>query len=289
MKRFVVLLALTGCQADKPAPAPLDAADPFDGANAGDGREVAGMKLRWCPAGTFVMGSPASEPERRPFEHQSEVALTRGFWIGECEVTQGNWKRLLDKLPGDTTGAGDDFPIGWVNFAEAEDFCAKLTAAAHASGALPANWEFRLPTEAQWEYACRAGTTTATSFGDSISRKQANFKGPPYGTTEDGPSLDRATRAGSYPPNPWGLRDIHGNACEWCRDWYHDRYPGGVNPDLHDAKATAAKNDDGTYSRSRRGGTWADPGWPNRSAFRQRFEPERKADHIGMRVVVVRP
>lgn len=292
MPRFVSVLLLAfllGCQAEKPATAPPDPADAFDGARAGDAREIAGMKVRWCPAGKFVMGSPPDEPERRPFEQQVEVTLTRGFWIGEFEVTQGDWKRVVGALPGDPTGDGDDFPLGWVNFAEAEEFCAKLTATAHKSGALPATWEFRLPTEAQWEYACRAGTTTATSFGDSISRKQANFKEEPYRTTDDCPSLNRATRVGSYPPNAWGLRDIQGNSCEWCRDWYHARYPGGVNPDLHDAKSSSEKNGDGTYSRSRRGGTWADKGWPNRSAFRQRYEPERKADHIGMRVVAVRP
>ena len=109
------------------------------------------------------------------------------------------------------------------------------TEIARNSGELPAAWEFRLPTEAQWEYACRAGTTTATAFGDRLSSKQANFKGKPYNGAEPGPSLGRAARVGSYPSNAWGLHDMHGNTFEWCRDWYHPRLPGGVDPDLYDA------------------------------------------------------
>ena len=93
---------------------------------------------------------------------------------------------------------------------------------------------------------------------------------------------------GSYPANPWGLHDMHGNTFEWCRDWYHHRLPGGIDPDLHDAKNTATKSENGDISRSRRGGCWADEGWPCRSAFRLRFEPERRYDHIGFRVVAVR-
>jgi formylglycine-generating enzyme required for sulfatase activity len=236
------------------------------------------------------MGSPPGEPERRPFEDQVEVTLTRGFWIGKYEVTQGEWKRVLGEFPQpQPPGEGDHFPVVEVNFAEAESFCAKLTDQARASGELPADWEFRLPTEAQWEYACRAGTTTATAFGDKLSSKQANFQGKPYNGAEGGPSLSRAAKVGSYPPNPWGLHDMHGNVYEWCRDWHHAKLPGGVDPDLYAAKATALVNRDGSVSRVRRGGGWPDDGWPCRSAFRVRFEPDRRSDHIGLRVVVVRP
>ena len=256
---------------------------PFVGSTAGDKRQVAGVKLCWCPPGRFTMGSPRGEPERRPGEAQVEVRLTRGFWIGKYEVTQGEWKRVSGALPGELTAelpAGDDYPVGNVNFAETERFCRELTESAIASKELPRDWEFRLPTEAQWEYACRAGTTTATAFGDSLSRRQANFRGKPYnGGADDGPSLKRASRVGSYPPNAWGLHDMHGNTFEWCRDWYHPALPGGDDPDLYSAKAV---------SRVRRGGCWADEGWPCRSAFRLRFEPERRYDHIGFRVVAVR-
>jgi sulfatase modifying factor 1 len=230
------------------------------------------------------MGSPPHELERRPGEDQVEVRLTKGFWLAKFEATQGQWKRVMGTLPGELTAelpAGDDLPVGNVNFAEAEAFCHKLTELARQSGDLPMDWEFRLPTETQWEYACRAGTTTATAFGDTLSSHQANFDGNhPYNGAAKGPSLKRAAPVGSYPANAWGLHDMHGNTFEWCRDWYHDKLPGGSDPDLYWAKAK---------SRVRRGGCWADEGWPCRSAFRLRFEPERRYDHIGFRVVAVWP
>ncbi len=292
---LLLLLAagLLGCQraaSMRPVgdPTRTDAPLAFRGSEAGDGREVGGVKLCWCPPGRFRMGSPPDEPERRPDEVQVEVTLTGGFWMGKYEVTQGQWKRVVGEFPGKlTAGEGDDFPVGTVNFAEAEGFCRRLTESAQASADLPKEWEFRLPTEAQWEYACRAGTTTATSFGDKLSSKQANFQGKPYNGAEDGPSLKRAARVGSYPANAWGLHDMHGNVFEWCRDWYHRKLPGGADPDLTSMRGTM--NQDGTFSRVRRGGAWTDDGWACRSAHRLRFEPERRSDHIGFRIVAVRP
>ncbi|MBI2431437.1 MAG: formylglycine-generating enzyme family protein [Candidatus Hydrogenedentes bacterium] len=284
---FLLATVLGGCARVAEVRAP--AADPFDGARAGEEREVLGVKLCWCPAGRFVMGSPGSEPERRPGEDQVEVELTKGFWAGKYEVTQGRWKAVMGTLPGElTAGAGDEFPVYSMNFAEAEAFCTALTGKAKAAGELPAGWEFRLPTEAQWEYACRAGTTTATSFGDALSSTQANFQGEPYNGGAPGPSLKRTCEVGSYPANPWGLHDVHGNVFEWCRDWYHASLPGGKDPDLYTARFMAQGSWIGHVSRVRRGGCWADKGWPCRSAFRLRFEPERRADHIGFRVVLVR-
>ncbi len=244
------------------------------------------MKLRWCPPGRFRMGSPPDEPERRPDEAQVEVTLTRGFWMGQYEVTQGQWRLVVGKLPGELTaagGQGDDFPVYNVNYPEAEAFCRQLTELARRGGDLPDGWEFRLPSEAQWEYACRAGSTTATAFGDQLSNKQANFQGKPYNGAENGPSLNRASQVGSYAANAWGLHDMHGNVYEWCRDWYHQKLPGGQDPDLLAEKGTI--NRDGSFSRVRRGGAWCDDGEPCRSARRHRFEPERRSDHIGFRVV----
>jgi formylglycine-generating enzyme required for sulfatase activity len=278
---FILLSASAGVRAVCRPPQ-----DAFLGSRAGEEREVDGIKLCWCPPGKFTMGSPPTEPERRPGEDQVEVTLTKGFWTGKYEVTQGQWKRVVGAFPEkQPAGQGDDFPVVWVNHAEAEEFCRKLTEETRKSRQLPQRWEFRLPTEAQWEYACRAGTTTATAFGDKISSKQANFQGKPYNGAEAGPSLNRATKVGSYPPNAWGLCDMHGNVVEWCRDWYHHRLPGGIDPDLSSRLGT--KNRDGTYSRSRRGSAWTDEGWVCRSAFRQRYEPDRRADHIGFRVVAV--
>jgi len=264
----------------------------FIGATPGRETTVSGVKLCWCPPGKFIMGSPRNEPERRPGEDQVEVTLTRGFWMAKYETTQGQWKRVMGKLPGPLTAElpeGVDFPVGNVNFAEAEAFCGKLTELGRQSAELPKDWESRLPTEAQWEYACRAGTTTATTFGDKLSSKQANFKGKPYNGAEPGPSLGHAAKVGSYPANAWGLHDMHGNIFEWCRDWYHSNLPGGVDPDLYAAQSAAALNRTGDHSRVRRGGAWTDDGWPCRSACRLRFEPQRRYDHIGFRVVIVRP
>ncbi len=116
------------------------APDDFSGKQAGEERTIAGVKLCWCPPGKFTMGSPPSEPERRPREDQVEVTLTHGFWIGKYEVTQGDWKRIVGMLPGPLTvelPEGDDYPVGNVNFAQAEVFCRKLTELAHNSGELP--------------------------------------------------------------------------------------------------------------------------------------------------------
>ena len=261
----------------------------FEGGRPGEEREVESLKLCWCPPGRFVMGSPRNEPERRPEEDQVEVILTKGFWAAKYEITQGDWKQFVGNLPGPLTSelpAGNDLPVGNVNFTEAETFCARLTERAHGSLALPREWEFRIPTEAQWEYACRAGTTTPTAFGNSLSSTQANFAGKPYNGGAPGPSLNHATPVGSYSSNAWGLHDMHGNVYEWCRDWFHSILPGGRDPDLYSVKGSP--NPDGTFSRVRRGGAWPDDGWPCRSAFRLRFPPESRYDHIGFRIVAIK-
>lgn len=258
---------------------------------AGDERTAEGIRLCWCPAGRFTMGSPASEVGHRADEAQVPVTLTRGFWMAKFEVTQGQWRRVIGSLPrrapSAAFGIGDDVPVYWINFDDAESFARRLTDLARRSGAIPGDWEFRLPTEAQWEYACRGGTVTATAFGDSLHRADANFSGEPLNGGRGGPAPGRATPVGRYRTNPWGLCDMHGNVFEWCRDWYHARLPGGTDPDLHDTKGQP--NRDGTYSRVRRGGAWNDPGWACRSALRLRYEPERSSDHIGFRVALVRP
>jgi sulfatase modifying factor 1 len=264
---------------------PAPKTNSFVGSKAGEELEVGGLRLCWCPAGKFRMGSPPSEAGRRDDEAQVEVTFSKGFWIGRYEVTQGQWKRVMGAIPGQLiAGEGDDFPVYWISFIEAEEYCRRMTERARASGELPANWEFRLPTEAQWEYACRAGTTTAFAFGESLDSTQANI-GKPYNGRPDGTPGAAAAKVGSYPANAWGLHDMHGNEFEWCRDWYHPRLPGGIDPDLREIQGTP--NRDGTYSRVRRGGAWTDAAGFCRSALRLRYEPPRRADHIGFRIVVV--
>jgi sulfatase modifying factor 1 len=262
----------------------------FVGRRAGDAHVIDRVAFGWCPAGRFVMGSPASERERRSGEDQVMVTLTRGFWTARFETTQGDWQRIVGALPGPLTTelpAGPDYPVGNVTFDEADEFCRTLTNRCRRTGELPDDWAFRIPSEAQWEYACRAGTTTATSFGGSLSGTQANFKGTPYNGGKRGPSLNHATRVGSYPPNAWGLCDMHGNVLEWCRDWYHDRLPGGVDPDLSLARTTAAVSPDGAPSRVGRGGSWTDDGRALRSACRTPLPPQRRSGSLGFRIVAV--
>jgi len=259
----------------------------FRGIQAGQQRVVHGVALCWCPPGRFMMGSPAQESGRRPDESQVDVTHTRGFWTAKFEVTQRQWREVIgpfpDRPPSAEFGMGDDFPMYWVNFPEAERFCSTLTEQARRADALPSGWEFSLPTEAEWEYACRATTRTATSFGDILHPHQANFD-------RAAEEPNRATRpprgarpVGSYPANPWGMHDMHGNVWEWCRDWYHARLPGGADPDL--SGIVGVQNRDGSYSRVRRGGAWIEAGWACRSACRLRYEPLRRSDHIGFRVV----
>ena len=269
----------------------LQAEASMDGVAAGQERTIEGIRLCWCPAGEFLMGSPPGESGRRADEAQVKVTLTRGFWMGRFEVTQGQWKRITGSFPGRLPsaefGLGDDVPVYWIDFGAAESFCSSLTDRARRSSGIASGWSFRLPTEAQWEYACRAGTTTATAFGDRFGRHQANFLGDPGdpGGERRGPPPRRAVAVGSYPPNPWGLCDMHGNVFEWCRDWYHARLPGGLDPDLSGVKGVP--NRDATYSRVRRGGAWNDEAWACRSALRLRYEPERSSDHIGFRIALV--
>jgi formylglycine-generating enzyme required for sulfatase activity len=235
------------------------------------------------------MGSPPNEPGRRSDESQVDVTISKGFWTAKFEVTQGEWKRIVgafpDKPPTPNFGEGDDFPMYWINYLEAYDFCTKLTDQAHRSGALPARWIFTLPTEAQWEYACRAGTTTATAFGNELTLGHANFNGEQPITRSTGAGLRRAAKVGSYAENAWGICDMHGNVWEWCHDWYHAQLPGGTDPDLR--HRPGVRNGDGTFSRIRRGGAWIEAGHACRSAFRLRYEPPRRSDHIGMRVLAI--
>ena len=260
----------------------------FDGAVAGEPRVIDDVRLRWCPPGRFTMGSPPTETWRRPDEAQVDVTLSRGFWMAAFETTQGQWQRIAgafpDKPPSAAFGLGEAVPMYWVDYAQAEGFCRALTERARRASAITANAEFRLPTEAQWEYACRAGTTTATAFGDRVRRGDANYRIDPRLDGDGPPSAGRATPAGSFRANGWGIHDMYGNVFEWCRDWYHAALPGGVDPDV---QVKGEPNRDGSYSRVRRGGAWNDDATWCRSAMRLRYEPERDSDHIGFRVVLV--
>ena len=292
-----VASGVLGCQRIEPV-TPVDSSpknetpSTFNGAKAGEERAVAGVRLCWCPPGKFIDGQPArragTAAGRRPGRGDADQGLLDGQVRGDAGTVEAGHRQAAGRARRRSCPRGTT--TRW-----ATSTSPRRRRSAGSSPSSPGNpatcrrgWEFRLPTEAQWEYACRAGTTTATAFGDKLSSKQANFKGKPYNGAEPGPSLGKAAKVGSYPPNAWGLHDMHGNIFEWCRDWYHAKLPGGVDPDLYSAKATAREPSTAT-SRVRRGGCWTDDGWPCRSAFRLRFEPERRYDHIGFRAVAVRP
>ena len=168
-----------------------------------------GMKLVKIPAGKFLMGSPESEKERMLGEAQHEVTIDKPFYIGAYEVTQAEYKAVLDENP--SVSQGEKLPVDSVNWDEAMNFCRALSQKEKQT--------YRLPTEAEWEYACRAGTTTPFSHGNSLTFMQANFNTYfPYGVDFKGRTLDATKPVGSYRPNPWGLYDMHGNVMEWCLD-----------------------------------------------------------------------
>ena len=183
------------------------------------------VRLCWCPPAVSSWAARASEPERRPGEDQVEVTLTPRLLDGQVRGDAGTVEAGGRQAAGRAHGGvarGRRLPGGQRQLRGGGGVLPEAHRRRPPSPATcRTDWEFRLPTEAQWEYACRAGTTTATAFGDTLSSKQANFKGKPYNGGEPGPSLGRAAKVGSYPANAWGLHDMHGNTFEWCRDWYH--------------------------------------------------------------------
>ena len=243
---------------------------------AGSAKEIAlsnGQKitLRWIPAGTFKMGSPPSEKGRISNEKQVDVTLD-GFWMAETEVTQGLWQSIMKKNPSNFQGNPLQ-PVESVSWKDASSFLKKLNKKAE-------DGLFRLPTEAEWEYACRAGSTTAFFFGDDPAQlhKHANFCDAKcsYGWMDASQDDGFATTAPvkSFQPNAWGLYDMHGNVWEWCADKYGP-YPDGP-----------VKNPLGTSGSDRvsRGGGWSNPA-TCRSAMRVRNTPDNTANDLGFRLV----
>jgi len=240
-----------------------------------------GMELVWCPAGKFTMGSPETEEGREPDEVQRKVKLTKGFWMGKQQVSQRFWRYVMSTNPSKFTRAPNR-PAESMSFEDAMEFCERLTKADRASRKLPKGAYYTLPTEAQWEYACRAGTETAFSCGDSFGSRHGNCDGRlPYGEAKPGKDWGETRPVGKYKPNPWGLHDMHGNVYEWCLDPY-----GPYNK--KDTKDPLAKGE--PLRRAVRGGSWYDPAVKCRSAARTYGEPgPRRLGALGVRVVLVAP
>ncbi len=236
------------------------------------GKEITnsiGMKLALIQKGEFTMGSPKDEKDHDKDEEQRSVTIPKAFYMGVYEVTQEEYLKVMGENPSYFTPlakikaqVGKDtskFPVENVTCLQAKEFCDKLTALAKEKGRV-----YRLPTEAEWEYACRAGTKSATHYGDTLSSKQANFDGTyPYNGADKGPYLGRTAPVGSYKPNAWGLHDMHGNVWEWCDDKYSPK----------------------TDSRVIRGGSWDERGLNLRSAGREPLVKASLNNHTGFRVV----
>jgi formylglycine-generating enzyme required for sulfatase activity len=250
------------------------------------------MEFVLIPKGKFKMGSPPDEKGRHPGEKDfdpeklHEVEIGKPFYLGKYPVTQEQYQALTGKNPSyfQAGGFGADkvkdldtkrFPVEMVSWDDAKAFCEKLKDKDKQKRT------FRLPTEAQWEYACRAGTTTPFYFGSKLDGKEANCNGDyPYGTDDKGPYKGRTTKVGEYGENKWGLCDMHGNVYQWCQDYY-----GPCNNDL---KTTDPLRSVKYYSdeerRVLRGGSWDNSAGHSRAAYRYWNTPGARQCLFGFRV-----
>jgi formylglycine-generating enzyme required for sulfatase activity len=244
-----------------------------------------GMRMILIPPGRFTMGSPDDELERHSDEHLHPVELTRGFWMSEHLVTQSQYEQIMKANPSHfrPDGAGAEnvtnldtstFPVECVTWRRAVSFCTRLSkrAAERNAGRV-----YRLPTEAEWEYACRAGTYSPFAFGMSLSSQQANVDGTtPAGRAKAGPYLARTCPVGSYGPNAFGLHDMHGQVWEWCSDWWDPEFVGPERDPTGPPEGTR---------HIMRGGSWYHYPHVCRSAARIRYAEEVGYDN-GFRVVM---
>jgi formylglycine-generating enzyme required for sulfatase activity len=223
------------------------------------------LEMIWVEPGTFMMGQVGvAEPVH-------EVTLTEGFYLGKFEVTQDQYQRVmannadgLSATPSSFSGY-PNYPVEEVSWDDVQVFLSRLNNLESAN--MPAGWAYVLPTEAQWEYACRAGTTTDYSWGNDINASQANYNDS---------SNSRPLNVGQYAPNPWGFFDMHGNVFEWTADWYGAYLT--ANPVVDPIGPASGSN------RVIRGGSWSNDGTNLRSARRHSYPPGYRNDYIGFRV-----
>ncbi|MCP4357867.1 MAG: formylglycine-generating enzyme family protein [Chloroflexi bacterium] len=232
---------------------------------------VSGIDFVWVPEGCFRMGSPDSEAGRYSDEGPVHEVCVDGFWMGKYEVTQAQWEKVMGS--NSSRFKGNSRPVERMSWNDVQKFLKTLNGKAGKE-------IYRLPTEAEWEYAVRAGTTTPFYFGATISTDVANYDGNyTYGSGVKGVYREQTTEVGSFPPNDWGLYDMHGNVWEWCQDWYDSEY----------YSKSPKKNPQGPSSgeyRVLRGGSWVGNPAYCRSAIRNRIIPDLTNYNLGFRVVV---
>ncbi|MFN9990961.1 MAG: formylglycine-generating enzyme family protein [Cyanobacteriota bacterium] len=254
------------------------------------------LTLLWIPPGRFWMGSPQSEPERQASEGPQHLVQLQGFFMGQTPITQAQWRAVAQwepregerwgrqlepnpsrfQQPGDAhlfqgEASTDGRPVERVSWEDAMEFCSRLS---QRTGRI-----YTLPSEAQWEYACRAGTTTPFAFGETLTDELANYRASEtYGKGPKGAYREQTTPVGMFPANAWGLQDMHGNVWEWCLD----HWPGSYEGAPEDGSAWLLEEG---KQRLLRGGSWLGIPWDCRSASRFRIRPDVALNTIGFRVV----
>ncbi|WP_417911826.1 formylglycine-generating enzyme family protein [Candidatus Electronema sp. TJ] len=228
------------------------------------------QRFRWLAPGRFLMGSPPDEPERETWGKETlhEVRLSKGFWLADTAVTQELWQFVMRGNP--SKFQGRELPVDSVSWEDTQLFIERLNA-------MVPSLNIRLPTEAEWEYACRAGSASPFAFGSQITPEQANCNGAfPYHASTKGEFRRRTVPVKSLPANAWGFYEMHGNVWEWCQDWWQE--------DLGCDAALNPQGPDCGEFRAARGGSWFLGGKAVRSAARGRFSPDFRNDRIGFRI-----
>ena len=255
-----------------------------EGSSTSNVRETAlGIEMVAIPGGTFEMGSPENEPQRRDSESPQHTVTVEPFFISKYPITQAQWRFVAQLLqvnqglePEPCYFKGDDHPVEQVSWYDAVEFCVRLSQYTGRT--------YSLPSEAEWEYACRAGTTTPFHFGETITGDLANYYAK--ATYADEPKREyreQTTSVGEFSPNAFGLYDIHGNVWEWCADHWHSNYKGA--PADGSEWIEAANNDN--HSRVLRGGSWHNNPEICHCAIRNYYNPDIEDNDIGLRVVCV--
>ncbi|MCF8242294.1 MAG: formylglycine-generating enzyme family protein [Melioribacteraceae bacterium] len=229
------------------------------------------MEFVLIESGRFMMGTPPDESGEFKSDYFHEVELTGDYYIGRYEVTQHQWEIIMGYNPSNFVDFGDSLPVENISWYEANEFIHKLDS-------INPGYRFSLPTEAQWEYACRAGTTTPYNTGENLTTEQANYCGEfPYKNYPKGICREHPSVVGSFEPNDWGLFDMHGNVWEWCSDWFCEYPKTFVTDPLGNCDSEL---------KVIRGGSWYFNAESARSARRYTHHPEDRGFSLGFRVVM---